>query len=164
MLEDWNNPPICVLEILVNIEKEHEGNKETSSREEVPEIMTVIEVEESALQVGTSWDWRRFVNIVWFLWDEEVWRRKYDDERPNQVDYAGSGEVLLVHQLHGDVVGGVDEQVSHDQDQDVLRSVGGIYNCKGNEEEEGVANIVQENDEDSNESDFNRSNLTVLIW
>ena len=49
-----NNPPISVLEILVNIEKEHEGSKETTSREEVPEIMTVIEVEESALQVGTS--------------------------------------------------------------------------------------------------------------
>ena len=70
ILENWNQSSLFVLQVLIYVEKEHEGGKESTSREEMPEVMTVIEVEQNTLFVGTTGDGGRIVLFLWSLCEE----------------------------------------------------------------------------------------------
>ena len=43
-----------IVEVLINRQQEHEGKKDSTSTEEVPDVVTIVEVEEETVSVERS--------------------------------------------------------------------------------------------------------------
>ena len=70
LLENWNKSSLGVLNIFINVEKEHEDSEESTGGEEVPEVVTVVEVEEHALVVSSPGRGRRSILVLRTMGEE----------------------------------------------------------------------------------------------
>ena len=114
--EDWNEVSWLLSKIVVQSEENHEGEEEAGGRQEVPDVVIVVEVEQFALRVEVARG-SRGEDPAGGLVDEEVHRPRPCDHCHEDVDRGLLGDPLPVSQLHQDVEAGVQQQVDNQNKQ-----------------------------------------------